>query len=109
MPYINNTENQNNLVWSSKDFTKLDDQVFYYAQYRYEYLFSTWLWLDEGVAYTDNEKDGRDDYWFFKMDEAFTIYFTSSNTIKIYFVTFSNYVDQVSEEIFLPTKQWINL
>ena len=55
-----------------------------------------WVYNEGKHAYTQNPKDGRDNYHFFKLDEVFALWFDSPHSFRVYIYSLKNYFEQTT-------------
>lgn len=61
-----------------------------------------------GIETTGTPTQGLGSHYFFKLDEAFALWFSDKTAISIYFNAFKNYYETWSEPVFFPLGQWAN-
>lgn len=80
-----------------------------YEERRMGYTVSMWI-KNEGVGpFTKNPRGGREAVFLMKVEETFTLWFDSQNSIRAYIFADDNFMETYSDAIYLPPNQWVNL
>ena len=91
-------------------FSKIPIKDFSYEQTKYGYTVSIWLKNSGEQKFSSDPQVGRDEYALFSIKDAFSIWFDSALSLRVYIHASRDYNEFSSQEsLVVPLHEWVNV
>ena len=95
---------------AGEKYKAVDIPKFKFRQRYSGYTASFWLKNFGNHSYeADNVTEGRLNHQMFSVDEAFTLWYTSPTSFRVYIHTTDNTQEYFTSQVFLPKWEWVNI
>jgi hypothetical protein len=83
--------------------------LFKYQEDEIVYTLSMWVKSEGGHTYTTKQVIGRNNHHFFRLENAFALWWDSPSSFRVYVYTMLNVNEFSTQSVFMPLNQWVNV
>jgi len=83
--------------------------LFKYSEKNVYYTLSMWIKSEGGHANTTKQVLGRDNHHFFRLENAFALWWDSPSSFRVYVYTLLKQDEYSTKSVFMPLNTWVNV